>query len=55
MVTSDHSAYSLTRSNGIQTVLATGEQTAESNREIFLFRHIDDGWKIARYMFNTPS
>ena len=51
-VTSDQTAYALTRSNGTQTVLGTGHQTAESNREIFLLRHIDTGWRIARYMFN---
>jgi len=54
-LTSDHTAYALTRSNGTQTVLATGDHTAESNREIFLFRHTDTGWKIARYMFNKPA
>jgi hypothetical protein len=36
-------------------VLATGDRTAESNREIFLFSHTDTGWKIARYMFNKPA
>lgn len=54
-VTSDHDAYALTRSNGTQTVLATGDQTVESNREVFLFRNTDSGWKIARYMFNKPA
>ncbi|MDH5290890.1 MAG: nuclear transport factor 2 family protein [Acidimicrobiia bacterium] len=54
-ITSSHTAYALTRSNGTQTVLATGEQTPESNREIFLFRYTDTGWKIARYMFNKPA
>ena len=54
-VISDKVAYALTRSNGTQIVLATGDQTAESNREIFLFRHTDAGWKIARYMFNKPA
>jgi uncharacterized protein (TIGR02246 family) len=54
-ITSDHTAFALTRSNGTQTVLATGDQTAESNREIFLFRHTDTGWRIARYMFNEPA
>ena len=54
-VTSDQTAYALTRSNGTQTVLGTGDQTAESNREIFLLRNIDTGWKIARYMFNKPA
>jgi uncharacterized protein (TIGR02246 family) len=54
-ITSDRTAYALTRSNGTQTVLATGDQTAESNREIFLFRQTNTGWKIARYMFNKPA
>ncbi len=54
-ITSDRTAHALTRSNGTQTVLATGDQTAESNREIFLFRQTDTGWKIARYMFNKST
>jgi uncharacterized protein (TIGR02246 family) len=54
-VTSDTTAYAVTRSNGSQTVLATGDQSAESNREIFLLRHTDAVWKIARYMFNKPA
>ena len=40
VMTSEHSAYALTRSHGTQTVLATGHQTPESNREMFLLpRH----------------
>lgn len=54
-ITSDHTAYALTRSSGTQTVLDTGDHTPESNREIFLFRRIGSGWKIARYMFNKPA
>jgi uncharacterized protein (TIGR02246 family) len=55
-VTSDGTAYALTRSNGTQTVLATGDESRESNREIFLFRRADSGgWKVARYMFNKPE
>jgi uncharacterized protein (TIGR02246 family) len=52
-LTGDKTAYALTRSNGTQTVLGTGELTAESNREIFLFEYIDTGWKIGRYLFNA--
>jgi ketosteroid isomerase-like protein len=56
VVTSDETAYALTRSNGTQTVLATGDVTPESNREIFLFRRSDsDDWKISRYMFNKAA
>ena len=55
-VTSDNHAYALTRSNGTQTVLATGKQSDESNREMFLFERSDtDGWKISSYMFNKPE
>ncbi|MEM7325734.1 MAG: nuclear transport factor 2 family protein [Actinomycetota bacterium] len=56
VVTSIDTASALTRSNGTQTVPATGDESAESNREIFLFRRTDrHGWKIARYMFNKPA
>lgn len=55
-LTSDATAYALTRSSGTQTVRATGNESAESNREVFLFqRSGTDGWKIARYMFNKPE
>lgn len=55
-VTSDNTAYALTRSNGTQTILATGDESAESNREIFLFQRIDaEGWKISHYMFNKSE
>ena len=55
VVTSDDTAYALTRSNGEQTILATGAKSAEANREIFIFRHDTNGWKIARYMFNKAA
>jgi uncharacterized protein (TIGR02246 family) len=55
-VTSDETAYALTRSNGTQTILATGDRSAEANREVFLFRRTDsDDWKISRYMFNKAQ
>ena len=55
-VTSDDTAHALTRSNGTQTVLSTGDESAESNREIFLLQRTNtDGWKISRYMFNKPE
>jgi uncharacterized protein (TIGR02246 family) len=54
VVASDAIAYALTRSNGTQTVLATGEETAESNREVFIFAVEDGAWKISRYLFNKP-
>jgi len=55
VVASDDVAYALTRSNGIQTVLATDTRTAEANREVFIFRNEGGAWKIARYMFNKPE
>lgn len=56
VVTTDEAAHALTRSNGTQTILATGDKTAESNRETFLFKRTGtDGWKISRYMFNKPE
>jgi uncharacterized protein (TIGR02246 family) len=55
-VTSADSAYALTRSKGTVTVLATNDEAAEANRELFLFERTDaDGWKISRYMFNKPE
>ena len=55
VVASDDIAYALTRSNGVQTVLATDTQSAESNREVFIFGNDGGGWKIARYMFNKSE
>jgi uncharacterized protein (TIGR02246 family) len=55
VIASDDIAYALTRSNGIQTVLATDAQSAESNREVFIFRTEGNAWKIARYMFNKSE
>lgn len=55
-VTNADTAYALTRSNGTQTVLATGDQAAESNREMFMFQRTGtDDWKISRYMFNKSQ
>jgi uncharacterized protein (TIGR02246 family) len=55
VVASDEVAYALTRSNGTQTTLATGAESAESNREVFIFGHHDGAWKISRYLFNKPQ
>ncbi len=54
VVASEDLAYALTRSNGTQTTLATGTDSAESNREVFLFARQDGAWKISRYLFNKP-
>ena len=56
VVTSADTAYALTRSKGTVAMLATNDQTAEANRELFLFERTDaDGWKISRYMFNKSE
>jgi uncharacterized protein (TIGR02246 family) len=55
VVASDDVAYALTHSNGTQTTLATGTDSAESNREVFIFRQQDGAWKISRYLFNKPQ
>lgn len=52
VIATDDIAYALTRSDGTETVLAAGTQSAESNREVFIFGKEDGVWKIARYMFN---
>ena len=55
VVANEEVAFALTRSNGTQTILATGTDSAESNREMFIFRREDGAWKIARYMFNKSQ
>ncbi len=55
VVASEEIAYALTHSHGTQTVLATGTDGVESNREMFIFRRENGAWKIARYMFNMPQ
>jgi ketosteroid isomerase-like protein len=55
VVANDKFAYGMTRSNGTQTILATGAESAESNREVFIFGVEDGCWKISRYMFNKPQ
>lgn len=56
VVTSPDTAHALTRSKGTQTILATNDEVAEANREMFLFERTNaDGWKISRYMFNKSE
>ena len=51
----DDVAFARTLSNGTVLIHATGETTAEENREFFLLRKDNGEWKIARYMFNQPK
>lgn len=53
VVASDTVAYALTHSNGTQTMVATGAESVEGNREVFVFGREDGAWKIRRYLFNT--
>ena len=55
LVVSDTVAYALTRSAGTQTDHASATTAAEANREMFVFRETERGWRIARYMFNKES
>jgi uncharacterized protein (TIGR02246 family) len=55
VVASEEIAYALTHSHGTQTVVSTGAEGVESNREMFIFRTENGSWKIARYMFNLPQ
>ncbi len=47
----DH-AFARTTSKGTTLIHATGETVPEENRELFVLKRTDGGWKIARYMFN---
>jgi ketosteroid isomerase-like protein len=55
VVASDGLAYTLTRSSGTQTVLATNTVSTEFNRKIFIFTTVDGNWKISHYMVNKPD
>jgi hypothetical protein len=56
VVASDSLAYALTESRGIQTDLASGRETVESNRDIFIIVLDESGnWRFSRYMFNNPE
>lgn len=44
-----------THSTGQQTNVVSGESTAESNREAFVFVPADNGLRIERYLFNVAA
>ncbi len=48
-------AFARTLSKGKVTVLAKGVTLHAEHRELFVLKKTDDGWKIARYMFNKMS
>jgi uncharacterized protein (TIGR02246 family) len=56
VVAGDSAAYALTRSNGLQAIRGSvAASTAAASRELFVFRLQDEGWKIARCMFNAAA
>ncbi len=48
-------AFATTESTGTRTILASGEEMPEINRELWVFERVDGEWKIARYMFNKSD
>lgn len=49
-------AFARTRSEGLVTINATGDNSPEANQELFIFTKTDGGaWKIARYIFSTTN
>ena len=48
-------ATALTRSNGSVRVNATGDESPEANREIFVLAKQEGAWQISRYMFNKAA
>lgn len=45
-------AFARTISRGKVLVHANGVEVPEENRELFVFKKINEEWKIARYIFN---
>lgn len=48
-------AFARTNSAGTTTIHATGATGPEANQELFVFRKLDGGWRIARYCFCTTN
>ena len=49
----NNTAWVRTSSSGKTKILATNDEVAEGNNELFIFKHTIDGWKIHRYLFAT--
>ncbi len=52
IVLTGEGAFARTVSQGTTLIHATGDRTAEENRELFVLQQENGEWKIARYMFN---
>ena len=48
-------AFARTNSAGKVKVHATGQNSPESNQELFVFQKVAGDWKIARYCFSTTN
>ena len=48
-------AWARTSSTGRTKILAAGEEVAEGNNELFIFRREQGAWKIHRYLFATTQ
>ena len=48
-------AYATTHSTGTRLIKQTNETVPEVNRELWVFRKIDEEWKISRYCFNKTE
>jgi uncharacterized protein (TIGR02246 family) len=55
VVVSGDYAFARTHSAGTTVARATGQTSAEENRELYVLQKIGGEWKIARYMFNKTK
>lgn len=46
-------AWARTSSAGRTRILAAGVEVEEGNNELFIFKRVNDAWKIHRYLFST--
>lgn len=54
MVSGDY-AFARTHSAGTTVLQATGQTSAEENRELYVLQKISGEWRILRYMFNKTK
>lgn len=55
IVVSGDTAYAVTTSAGTRSILETGQEVPEINRELWVFEQVDGEWMIARYAFNKSE
>lgn len=54
IVIDGNTAYVTTSSTGTRFYRESKETVPEINRELWVFKKVDEDWKIGRYMFNIP-